>query len=162
MAVDDRKVLSLIDDYEGRFMSARDPLEKARLAFRAIQSFRNGSGDSADEALAAAEHYLFGKYMVSNGVCSERQMEVMVLGYDGVKAVMQTTDRTEKMMRHNPDRPTSNVSASSVSWGLRGVEDGEQLRLQHNPGQKVPSWNWDAMKFGGVTDTIAEMGKRVY
>ena len=75
---------------------------------------------------------------------------------------MQTTDRTEKMMRHNPDRPTSKVSAASVAWGLRGVEDGEQLRLQHNPGQNVPTWNWDAMKFGGFTDTVAEMGKRVY
>lgn len=162
MAVDDKKVLSWIDHYEGRFMSAPDPIAKARLAFRAIKEFRNAGGDSADESLAAAEHYLFAKYMVSNAVASQRQMEIMVLGYDGIKAVMQTTDTTEKMMRHNPDRPTSQVSGASVAWGLKGCEDGEKLRLASNAGAKVPTWNWDAMKFGGATDAMAEFGKKVY
>jgi hypothetical protein len=89
-------------------------------------------------------------------------MQAMVLGYDGIKAVMQTTDTTEKMMRHNPDRPTSQVSSASVGWGLKGCEDGEKLRLSHNAGAKVPAWNWDAMKFGGATDAMAEYGKKVY
>lgn len=161
MAVNDSTVLSHIDSYQGRFMTA-GVLERNRLAFRAIKDFRNGGGDSLDESLAAAEHYLFARYMVSNAITSGAQMRLLVLGYDGVKAVAQTNSYTEMAMRHNKDRPTSPVSAASVAWGLKGVDDGAADREKHAAGSSAPFWNWDAMKFGGATDTIAEYGKKVY
>jgi hypothetical protein len=161
MAVNDSTVLSHIDSYQGRFMTA-GVLERNRLAFRAIKDFRNGGGDSLDESLAAAEHYLFARYMVSNAITSGAQMRLLVLGYDGVKAVAQTNSYTEMAMRHNKDRPTSPVSAASVAWGLKGVDDGAADRETHAAGSSAPFWNWDAMKFGGATDTIAEYGKKVY
>lgn len=161
MAVNEQTVRALIDHYQGRFMLS-PVLERNRLAFRAIKDFRNGAGDSADESLAAAEHYLFARYMVSNAVTSAAQMRVLVLGYDGVKAVAQTNSYTEMAMRHNKSRPTSRVSADSVAWGLQGVDDGAEDRAQHAPDQSAPMWNWDAMKFGGATDAIAEFGKKVY
>ena len=99
MAVNDSTVLSHIDSYQGRFMTA-GVLERNRLAFRAIKDFRNGGGDSLDESLAAAEHYLFARYMVSNAITSGAQMRLLVLGYDGVKAVAQTNSYTEMAMRH--------------------------------------------------------------
>jgi len=162
MAVNEKQVLAHIDHYQGRFMTVKDPIEKNRLAFRAIKDFRNQGSNSVDESLAAAEHYLFARFMVSSGTCSSTQMDVMTVGYDGVKYLAQTTDTTEKMMRHNPANPTSRVSADSVSWGLKGSEDGEADRLAYNSAKKVPNWNWDAMKFGGVTDAIAEFGKSIY
>lgn len=161
MAVDDRVVLNHIDAYQGRFMTA-DPLKRNALAFRAIKDFRNGAGDASDESLAAAEHYLFARYMVSNAIVSDTQMQVMVLGYDGVKALAQTNGYTERAMRHNKDRPTSKVSAASVAWGMKGCEDGEADRQTHAATARPPGWNWDAMKFGGSTDAIAEYGKKVY
>lgn len=158
MAVDDTVVKTLIEDYQNRHASA-PPLMKNQRAFRAIKDFRNSAGDSADESLAAAEHYLFAKYMVSNVIVSVQQMLVMVLGYDGIKAIAQTNAMLEQAMRHNPLRPTSKVSVSSVVWGLKGAYDGDADRKLFNPDAKVPAWNWDAMKFGGITDAIAEYGK---
>jgi hypothetical protein len=161
MAVNGKIVLQLIDHYQGRFLG-KDQLERNALAFRAIKEFRNTAGDSADESLAAAEHYLFARYMVSNSIVSENQMTIMVLGYDGVKAIAQTNSYTEKAMRHNPVRPTSDVSMDSVAWGLKGATDGKADHDKYDPTAKPPTWNWDAMKFGGITDNIAEYGKKVY
>ena len=161
MAVDDRAVQQLIDDYQGRYLGVGQ-VERNRLAFRAIKEFRNNAGDSADESLAAAEHYLFSRYLVSNAIVSETQMTLMVLGYDGVKAIAQTSSVTEKAMRHNPARPTSKVTAGSVGWGLKGASDGASDRQKYLPERDAPNWNWDAMKFGGMTDAIADFGKRFY
>jgi hypothetical protein len=161
MAVNDQTVLAHIDAYQGRFMTS-NTLERNRLAFRAIKDFRNGAGDSGDESLAAAEHYLFARFMVSNAIVSKSQMVVMVLGYDGVKALAQTNSYTEMAMRHNKDRATSRVSTDSVAWGLKGAEEGDADRLAHAADRAAPGWNWDAMKFGGATDAMAEMGKKVY
>ena len=161
MAVNGKVVLQLIDDYQGRYLAV-DQLERNRLAFRAIKDFRNTAGNSADESLAAAEHYLFARFMVSNAVVSENQMIIMVLGYDGVKAIAQTNSYTEKAMRHNPARPTSEVSMDSVAWGLKGASDGKADHAKYAPTVNPPTWNWDAMKFGGITDTIADYGKKVY
>jgi hypothetical protein len=161
MAVDEKVVQRLIDDYQGRFLGV-DQLERDRLAFRAIKDFRNGLGDSTDESLAAAEHYLFSRYLVSNAIVSTRQATLMVLGYDGIKAIAQTSDRTEKAMRHNPDRATSRVSTDSVSWGLKGIDDGQADLDAADPGHETPKWNWDAMKFGGFTDAAADYGKKIY
>lgn len=162
MAVSDQHVRNWIDHYQGRALATKDPLARNTEAFRAIKEFRNAAGDSADESLAAAEHYLFARHMVSNAVVSETQMRLMVVGYDSVKLVAQTNSYTEKMMRHNPSRPTSEVSADSIAWGLRGAADGEKDRLAATPVKVAPSWNWDAMKFGGATDAIAEFGKTHY
>lgn len=129
---------------------------------RAIEALRNGAGDSADESVAAAEHYLFSRYIVSNCIVAYDQMIIMVLGYDSIKAIAQTNSTTEMAMRHNPKRPTSKVSMASVSWGLRGVKDGNADRERLAPEKTAPTWNWDAMKFGGITDVIAEYGKKVY
>ena len=161
MAVDDTVVKGHIDEYLGRY-STLPPLQRNGLAFRDIIDFLNAGGDSADESLAAAEHYLFAKYMVSNIVVSEHQMIVMVLGYDGIKAIAQTNSYTERAMRHNPDRPTSKVSASSIVWGLKGAKDGESDHQSFAPYATVPNWNWDAMKFGGITDNMVEYAKRIY
>lgn len=162
MAVDDKKVETLIADYQGRFKGASDDLERNRLAFRAIKDFRNAAGDSTDESLAAAEHYLFSRYMVSNSIVAYDQMFLMVLGYDSIKAIAQTNDTWEMAMRHNKARPTSKVSTASISWGLKGIKDGNNDRERLTPERLPPTWNWDAMKFGGATDAMAEFGKKYY
>lgn len=159
MAVNDTRVRQLIDDYLGRNLGNPDPLDRTEIAFRQIKAARQAAGASADEDMAAAEHYLFARYMVSNGVVSVTQMRAMVMGYDGVKFLAQQNETTEKMMRHNPANPTSAVSAASVAWGMQGCSDGEEDRLKHAPKRAVLTWNWDAMKFGGITDRLADWGK---
>jgi len=160
--VDGKRVETLIADYRGRFPAAASDLERNRLAFLAIKAFRNSAGDSTDESVAAAEHYLFSRYMVSNVIVAYDQMMLMVLGYDGIKAIAQTNNFLEMAMRHNPTRPTSKVSTASIAWGLRGVKDGNNDRERLVPEKVAPTWNWDAMKFGGATDRMAEYGKKVY
>jgi hypothetical protein len=162
MAVNDKIVETLIADYRGRYSGASSELAQNRLAFRAIKDFRNGGGDSSDESLAAAEHYLFSRFMVSNCVVNYDQMTLMVLGYDSIKAIAQTNDYTEMAMRHNKSRPTSKVSVDSIKWGMQGIKDGNDDRERLTPGKTGPMWNWDAMKFGGATDVIAEYGKKYY
>ena len=159
MAVDNKRVQQLIDDYLGRTLGNPDPLDRNRVAFRKIQAFRQLPGISADESIAAAEHYLFARFMVSSGTVSLMQMRMMVAGYDSIKFVLQQTETSEKWMRHNPANPTSAVSADSIGWGMQGCEDGEADRLKHAPQKSVLTWNWDAMKFGGSTDKVAEYGK---
>ena len=39
-----------------------------------------------------------------------------------------------------------------------GLADRERLTR----GEVASRWNWDAMKFGGATDAIAEYGKKAF
>jgi hypothetical protein len=161
MAVDHVQVLHLIAHYQARASTASDPIKVNEAAFREIQRYRQTPGVSANESIAAAEHYLFARFMVSTGTVSRQQMDAMVMGYDGVKFLAQQTETTEKWMRHNPANPTSKVSPASVVWGLKGCADGEADRLKHLPTVDVPTWNWEAMKFGGFTDKVANLGSAV-
>lgn len=160
MAVDDKKVLALIDHYQGQTMNMSDPLERNKVAFRSIQAFRNAKGGSTDESLAAAEHYLFARFMVSNGGAGHAQMKALVGGYDALKFVAQLSDRTEKLMRHNPANPTSKVSAASIAWGLKGCDDGEEDRKKYAAHKPEAHWNWGAIKFNGWTQMVADAGER--
>jgi hypothetical protein len=161
MAVDHKVVEGIFRSYQLRFDTSPQLLQN-ELAFRAIKDFRNTGGSSTDESLAAAEHYLFSRYMVSNAIVSKAQMDSMVVGYSSLKALAQLNSRLEMAMRHNKARATSKVSSSSVAWGLVGSIDGEKDRVLHAPASAPPSWNWDAMKFGGATDAVATAGKKAY
>ncbi|WP_293856423.1 hypothetical protein [uncultured Alsobacter sp.] len=161
MAVSNDAVRQWIAYYQA-LHSAEDVLPAREHAFRDCKAFRNVGSNSVDESLAAAEHYLFARYMVSNGIVSQRQMNIMIAGYDAVKIAAQQSPQLEVLMRHNKDNPTSKASADSIAWGLKGAEEGAEDFRTQNPGASPPGWNWDAMKFGGATDKAVELAKKTY
>ena len=162
MAVNDTKVQTWIDMYFDLCKTAPTVPERNECAFRLIKDWRNVPGNSTDEDLAAAEHYLFARHMVSNAHCSVTQMKAMTRAYDGSKMLIQDNATLEKtLVRHNPANPPARATPESLQWGLKGCDDGEADRLAHNPHQRVPTIAWDAMKFNGPTRVIAEIGKWV-
>ncbi|HKE46318.1 MAG TPA: hypothetical protein VKB41_17405 [Steroidobacteraceae bacterium] len=124
--------------------------DKLNLAFRSLQEERRKPGQSLDESLAAAEHYMYARQAVCSGYVSRTQMDVMVVGYQSVKWVAQRTDATEKLMRTRSDSPTSLASSASIMWGLYGSKTGEDDRLAHNKDTEPPLFNVEALKFGAA------------
>lgn len=107
-------------------------------AFRALQAMRQQPGKSLDLDLAAAEHYMFTRFMVCTGTVSKTQMKALVVGYD-VKKVL---DRA----RGNPDaeqvtaNPVSPPDWDVVLWGLSGADDGKDDHDRCNAGVSPPLW----------------------
>lgn len=161
MALSNDAVRQWIEYYQ--LLHAKEDVLPAREnAFRDCKAFRNVGSNSVDESLAAAEHYLFARYMVSNGIVSERQMNIMIGGYDAIKMGAQDHPALERLMRHNKANPTSRASLGSIAWALKGAQDGAEDFRTQNPGAQPPGWNWDAMKFGGATDKAVELAKKSY
>jgi hypothetical protein len=107
--------------------------DRVKWAFRPLQAQRQQPGNSLDLNLAAAEHYMFARWMVCTGRVGPFQMRLLVRGYDMKK-------RWDRMLG-DPDREA--VTANPVSppdedvraWGLRGVTDGET-----DPQIEAPLW----------------------
>src|SRR5258708_21608769 len=95
---------------------------QVEVAFRDLQNERRVPGASLDLDLAAAEHYLFARFMVCRGVVSPLQMRTLIIAYDAKKWI----DRA----RGNPNatattpNPVSPSDTDVVLWGLRGVSEG--------------------------------------
>ncbi len=84
-----------------------------------------------DEELAAAEHYMYARYMVGKGgESSYFGMMAFVAGYDGVKMLLQglgavtgAGDHMLNVLSTDGTKPTS-ASVLSVRWGRYGCSDG--------------------------------------
>lgn len=108
------------------------------VAFRNLQSLRRVPGASLDLDLAAAEHYMFARFMVCRGAVSVMQMKALVVGYDMKKWI----DRA----RGNPNatattaNPVSPPDSGVVRWGLQGADEGSRDHDRCNPTVNPPIW----------------------
>ena len=151
MSVDDDVVRQLINDALANYGWAQDKCcGTINDAFRSLQAYRQIPGNSLDLNHAAAEHYLFSRYMVCTGTVSKTQMKVLVAGYDAKKWLdSKTGDANKEAVTSNPVSPPSwNV----MTWGLKGCDDGGADQKRCNPDADPPFWK-------AVEDVL---GKKTY
>ena len=75
------------------------------VGFRDLQARRQVPGASLDMDLAAAEHYLFARFMVCRGVVGPTQMRALIVGYD----IKKWIDRA---------RGKPNATATTIESGI--------------------------------------------
>jgi hypothetical protein len=82
-----------------------------------------------DLDLADAEHYMYARYLASS--TGDDTVPALVLGYETAKIIKYATS-SEKDLRTDPRFPVLPPSSDSVSWGLRGAQDGlDDYRKAH-------------------------------
>lgn len=119
-------------------------------AFRSLQRYRQIPGNSIDLNYAAAEHYLFARWMVCSGNVSPTQMKVLVAGYDA-KKWLDSKSGTPNLEAVTAN-PVSQPSWEVMSWGLKGCNEGGADKLICNPAADPPLWK-------PVSDVL---GKKTY
>ena len=144
MAINNATVQRIINDELARYGSEPGCCGAVNRAFRELQRRRRLPGGSVDENLAAAEHYMFARWMVCEGTVSVTQMRAMVVGYDTLKILgfgrlMQTTSN-----------PTAPGSTAAMQWGLNGVNDGDAQHTRCNSSVVPPTFNSDAYSYGST------------
>jgi hypothetical protein len=138
MAVVDTNVRHLISQYLTNPGNSDACCGKVEVAFRALQAARQVPGASLDLDLAAAEHFMFSRFMVCTGTVGVAQMTALVIGYDAKKII----DR----LRGNPNadavtgNPVSPPDADVVQWGLSGVLQGSIDHKRCNSEVTPPFW----------------------
>lgn len=139
MSVDDKEVQRIINDALANHGWATDKCcGTIHDAFRSLQSHRQIPGNSLDLNYAAAEHYLFDRYMVCAGHVSKTQMKVLVAGYDTKKWLdSKTGEPNKEAVTSNPVSPPS---WEVMNWGLKGCDDGGGDVTRCNPGADPPLW----------------------
>jgi hypothetical protein len=107
-------------------------------AFRSLQAYRQIPGSSLDLNYAAAEHYLFARWMVCTGTVSSTQMKVLVSAYDAKKWLDSKTGSPDtEAVTSNPVSPPN---WEVMTWGLKGCDDGGSDMKRCNPGADPPLW----------------------
>ena len=124
MSVDDKKVQDIIDEYLSRCGWVQNPgleaLDKARTM---LKEYRQQPGASLDLNYAAAEHYMFSRYLVAVGGVNTTQMRVLTTGYDAKKFWDSLWgDSNQLAVTSNPVSPPD---LKVMAWGLKGATDGE-------------------------------------
>lgn len=147
MSVNDATVQSLIN---AAMLNPGDPGDtccgRVGNAFRDLQRQRRAPGGSLDLNLAAAEHYLFSRWMVCTGTVSAMQMRVLVVAYDAKKWIDRATGNPNATA--TTANPVSPPDSDVVRWGLRGVSDGNADKAQCNASADPPYWRPLEQVFG--------------
>ncbi len=136
-ARDPQKTRKHIDSALGRYLVKTDIVERTKYAWAYLRGTRRlgddplcrqlgisppiVNGAPRDPNLADAEHYMYARFLA--GSTGDASVRVLVGGYDLMKAVMFKT-KGEAAMRTDPRFPVLPPAMDSVTWGLRGAEDG--------------------------------------
>ncbi len=90
------------------------------VAFRALKRLREGYS-SLDTELAAAEHYMFMRYLARS--TGDRLTVALPAGYDVKKRVFGARGK-EQAMRVKDDNPTHPPDINVLKWGTHGATEG--------------------------------------
>jgi hypothetical protein len=108
------------------------------IAWQRLKRCRD-SGNSQDLSLAAAEHYLFGRFVAGeNGDTRYRDLPDL---YESVKSAAIKLG-AERAMQTTPE-PVSPVNKKVTEWGKKGVEKGledYEAWSGQKPGPGVAAW----------------------
>lgn len=139
MESEDRSVQKIINDYLTNYGWEHDKCcGTIHSAFRALQEFRQKPGNSLDLAYAAAEHYMFARFMVCSGAVSETQMKALVVAYDAKKWLdSKTGNPNEEAVTANPVSPPSRLV---LRWGVSGATVGASDCKRCNARADPPFW----------------------
>lgn len=146
MPVNDANVRILVARAMANFGNADACCGQVEVAFRNLQSARRVPGASLDLDLAAAEHYLFARFMVCTGTVSPAQMRALVIGYDAKKWIDRA--RGDPNATATTGNPVSPPNTDVVLWGLTGVSEGSRDHDRCNAGVRPPVWRQLEEVFG--------------
>jgi hypothetical protein len=146
MPVNDTKVSTIIADALNNTGNSDACCGKTELGFRNLQAARRVPGASLDMDLAAAEHYLFARFMVCTGTVSAMQMRAFVVGYDIKKWIDRV--RGNSNAAATTGNPVSPPDRGVVRWGLQGVVDGQTDHDRCNKAVSPPMWRPLEQVFG--------------
>lgn len=138
MSVIDSRVQVYIDEGFRNANAGVGCCGKVEIAFRYLQALRRKPGRSLDLELAAAEHYLFARWMVCAGVVRPYQMRLLVVGYDLKKTLDKATGDPNK--EATTSNPVSPPDIGVTAWGLKGVSDGDEDHERCNQAVSPPYW----------------------
>jgi hypothetical protein len=130
MAVENAAVRVHIDRALATSAGEPDFLRRLTRAFRLLQAERCEGGAGQDEALIAAEHYMFARQAVAANVISLSQMLVLASGGDAMAQAPECV----------PPRAEAPMPASQdvIGWGVAGAMRGEADRETWLPGSRPP------------------------
>jgi hypothetical protein len=139
MPTNDANVQRIITDAIGTASDDGDPCcGRLGNAFRALQAQRQQPGHSLDLDLAAAEHYMFARWMVCTGFVSPTQMRVLTSGYDLKKRLDRLLGSPNR--EQVTSNPVSPPDRDVVRWGHLGVDAEAVDHDVCNAGTKPPLW----------------------
>ena len=138
MAVNDANVSAIVARALANPGDADMCCGKVGIGFRALQAARQVPGASLDMDLAAAEHYLFARWMVCTGTVSPTQMKALVVGYDVKKWIDKF--RGKPNATAVTTNPVSPPDSGVVRWGLKGATEGTADHDRCNAKMKPPIW----------------------
>ncbi len=116
------------------------------VGFRELQRRRQVPGASLDLDLAAAEHYLFARYLICMGMVGPFQMRALILGYDIKKWIDSARGRPNAMA--TTDNPVSPRDPGVVRWAIQGMDDGIADHARCNSSVRPPIWRPLEQVFG--------------
>ena len=135
MAVDEAEVRRIVTSTLAKHSSGGSS-DQVCAAWKELYDTRNfASHPYGKVEVAIAEHYLYARCKVCSGEYSKAQMEAMVKGYDAAKRI-----GFSKLLKSNPDNPTTPPTEEAVQWGLKGAEEGERDRIACNPKATPPTF----------------------
>lgn len=94
--------------------------------------------DTDDGVMAAVEHYFLCRCWVGTGQYPSWQVKVMVITYDTGKMIGLSP-------RHNPNKPTTPITALQINFQAAGIRDGEADLLRSSrsaPSAQRPPKYW--------------------
>lgn len=159
MAVDHQSVSTHIQRALEAHERIPDFLRRLTKAFRLLQAERRDPVRSADESLAAAEHYLFARQAIAGNAVSLVQLLTQMAEGGG------QADTRQRMSRCAPG-PDDTVGEGALSqdvvgWGVAGAVHGEADRMTYLPESAPPPFKAAfgrertvAMMDGATADTI--------
>lgn len=146
MAVDDAAVRVHINRALAVNVGEPDFLRRLTRAFRLLQAERSIPDAAQDEALIAAEHYLFARQAVAGNAVSLSQMLLIVSGEDTVGQALERVGPAVTML--SSEEPRCMASQDVIGWGVAGAMKGESDREAWLPGSMPPPFRPAFMKAG--------------
>ncbi len=145
MAHDPHQTQLYIDDALTRYSGIADPVDRDRHAFAYLRARRRRNDDPLarslgivvvddpkaplDESLADAEHYMYARYLANS--TGDSSVSLMVRGYE-LKKRLDFWRGKGQSMQTDPRFPVLPPDAASVTWGVKGADDGlQEYKVAH-------------------------------
>lgn len=137
MSHDASKTQRYVADAQGRFSGIKSLVDRNQYAFAYLRGLRRRGDEPLlrkfgitvpdvpsapfDESLADAEHYAYARFLASD--TGDPSVKALVVGYE-VKKFIASKLGSDQEMRTNPKYPVLPASTESITWGMKGAEDG--------------------------------------
>lgn len=114
--------------------------ERLGNAWQALKAERRTAGGATNVNLAAAEHYLYARFLAS--VTGDSAAAALPLGYYLKKKIYFLLGK-EASLRTDPSFPSLAPQFGTVVWGQKGVNDGlGDYHREHSLWEQISTWQF--------------------